>query len=102
MKETVQLYIAGMKAVDDSILNTVKVEITMKEYRKFWANKRETTVTSPFGLHIGHYKSVWGKEESDILDVHRIMLLIQFLYAMVPERWAQTVQILLEKDEGNP
>ena len=102
MKETVQHYIAGMKAVDDSILNTVKVEITMKEYRKFWANKREITVTSPFGLHIGHYKSVLGKEESDILDVHRIMLLIPFLYAMVPERWAQTIQILLEKDAGDP
>ena len=30
--------------------------ITLKEYKSFWKKKRENTATSPFGLHVGHYK----------------------------------------------
>ena len=102
MGEIVQKYIKGMAVRDTSILNTVDVNITLDQYRGFWKNKRETTVTSPFGLHIGHYRSAMGPTATDILDVHRKMLLLPFRFAMVPTRWAQTVQILLEKDTGAP
>jgi len=78
----------------------VNTEISLTDYREFWKNKRETTVTSPFGLHIGHYKSVL--ENEDILEIHRKMLVLPFRHAMIPERWARTVQILLEKDQGSP
>ena len=57
-------------------------------------------VTSPFGLHIGHYKSVL--ENEDILEIHRNMLVLPFRHAMIPERWARTVHILLEKYQGSP
>ena len=102
MNEVIQKYILGMKASDPSILNTVKTDVTLKEYREFWKKKRETTVTSPFGLHIGHYKSALQQEAQEILDVHRIMMIIPFRFAMVPTRWAKTVQIMLEKDSGSP
>lgn len=101
MEPTVRRYIAGMAARDNSIPNSVQTDIILAEYRHFWKNKRETTATSPYGLHIGHYWSVLNIEAVDILDVQRMMLLIPFKYAIVPERWTKTVQILLEKDEGS-
>ena len=102
LSDTAQEYIKGMavKNVDD--LNTVDTNISEMHYRDFWKRKRETTVTSPYGLHIGHYRSVIGIPGKDILEVHRKLLLIPFRFAFVPDRWAQTVQILLEKDPGAP
>ena len=102
MKDMVQRYIRGMAVQDKSVLNTVDVGISLEQYRDFWKNKRETTVTSPFGLHIGHFRSALHADVSDILDVHRIMLVLPFRFAMIPDRWARTVQILLEKDPGSP
>ena len=98
----VQKYVEGMAVNDPSILGSVNVDITIEEYSNFWKHKRETTVTSPFGLHIGHYRSSLQIEAVDILDIHRKMMLIPFKFAMVPQRWAKTVQIFLEKDPGSP
>ena len=60
-----------MAVQDSSILNTVNVDITIEQYIDFWKHKRETTVTSPFGIHIGHYRSVLQIQDVDILDVHK-------------------------------
>lgn len=62
--------------------------------------KREDTVTSPFGLHIGHFKA--ALKHKQILNIHRIMLMIPFQTALVPTRWKKTVQTMLEKDPGHP
>ena len=81
-------------------LTKVKAELSLEEYRKFWKKKKEETATSPFGLHIGHYKAALQKEE--ILNVHRILLLLPFQTAIVPHRWKRTVQTMIEKDPGHP
>ncbi len=39
----------------------------LEEYKKFWKRKREETVTSTFGLHVGHYKALVQNEK--ILNV---------------------------------
>lgn len=100
--EVTQRYIQGMAVSDRSIIDTVNTEISLEEYRDFWKQKRESTVTSPYGLHIGHYRSVLGMEYNDILEVHHHLLMMPFRTAMIPERWLRTVQILLEKDCGSP
>ena len=102
MSNVVQKYIKGMSVSDPSITDSVDVNITLEEYQHFWKHKRESTVTSPYGLHIGHYRSVLQKESEDIMEVHRKLLVIPFKFAMIPDRWAQTIQILLEKDSGSP
>ena len=76
------------------------MEMNMDEYRGFWNNKRETTATSPFGLHIGHYKTALDTDR--IANIHLALLFIPFKYAYVPTRWAQTIQVMLEKDVGSP
>ena len=98
----IQKYIEGMAMKAPNIKDTSDINITIEKYRRFWIKKRETTATSPFGLHIGHFKSVVGTENEDILEVHYRLMLLPFKFAMIPLRWARTVQVLLEKDIGRP
>ena len=80
--------------------NSVDTNITLQQYKEFWKNKRETTVTSPYGLHIGHYKSVLNEE--DILELHLELMTLPFKYSFAPKRWCKTVQVMLEKNPGSP
>ena len=102
LDKTIKAYLEGMTVKDSTILDSINVDLTMEQYRKFWKEKKEKTATSPFGLHIGHFKSVLDKENEDILEIHKHMLTLPFKYGFVPTRWAQTVQIMLEKDKGSP
>ena len=95
-----QLYLESLRVQDLSRLNVVRPDILLEDYRQFWQKKRETTVTSPYGLHTGHYKAAVHKLA--ILNVHRILLLIPFKTGMVPTRWRRTVQTMLEKEPGAP
>ena len=98
---SMQLYLECLKVKDLSRLGVIKPSLTLEEYRLFWKKKRETTVrTSPYGLHVGHYKA--GLYKLAILNVHRILLLIPFKTGMVPSRWRKTVQTMIEKDPGSP
>ena len=102
LNTTIKAYLEGMAAKNNNILDSINVDLSIKQYRKFWKDKKENTATSPFGLHIGHFKSVLSEENEDILDIHRYMLTLPFKYGFVPNRWSQTVQIMLEKDKGSP
>ena len=93
-------YIKGMTSSNLSMLDSINMEMNMDDYRSFWKKKRESTVTSPFGLHIGHYKTSLDNES--IAQIHLALLYIPFKYAYVPTRWSQTVQVMLEKDSGSP
>ena len=98
--EAMQLYLESIKLDDLTRMNIVTPTLTLDEYRLFWKRKRETTVTSPHGLHVGHYKAALHKLA--ILNVHRILLLIPFKIGLVPSRWRHTVQTMLEKEPGSP
>ena len=100
-ERTIQLYLESLKVTNMSKqLNIIKPQISIDEYKTFWKKKKEETATSPFRLHIGHYKAALQKDH--IINVHRIMLLIPFQTALVPNRWKKTVQTMLEKDPGHP
>ena len=90
---TVQLYFECLKTrhLSDQ-LKIVRPKLTLEEYKQFWRKKKEATLTSPFGLHVGHYKAALQQEE--ILNVHRLLLLIPFQTGLVPYRWKKTVQTL--------
>ena len=97
---SMQLYLESIKVNDFRQLNVVRPTLTIEEYYSFWKKKRETTVTSPYGLHVGHYKA--ATHSIKILAVHRMLLLIPFLTGMVPIRWRRTVQTMLQKEPGAP
>ena len=102
LDSTIKAYMEGMAAKKLDTIDSIKIKLSIEQYRDFWNKKKENTATSPFGLHIGHFKSVTGKGQEDILDMHRHMLLLPLKFGFVPKRWAQTVQIMLEKDKGSP
>ncbi len=98
---TTQLYFESLQTSRMSRkLTPVKPRLSLEEYKSFWKKKREETATSPFGLHVGHFKA--ATQNDNILNVHRIMLLIPFQTTLVPHRWKKTVQTMLEKDPGHP
>ncbi len=99
-KESMQLYLESLKMNDLSRMNVVRPMLSLEEYQSFWKKKRETTVTSPFGLHVGHYKA--SVHKLNILNVHRILLLIPFKTGIVPSRWRRTVQTMIEKEPSAP
>ena len=99
-ESAMQLYLECLRMNDMTRLNVVTPELSLDEYRMFWKKKRETTVTSPYGLHVGHYKAALHK--LNILNVHRILLLIPFKLGLVPGRWQTTVQTMIEKEPGTP
>ena len=98
--EWIELYIKGLATDNLETLNSIDTEITEEEYKKFWKRKRETTATSPFGLHIGHYKA--GITVDIICEIQRHLMLIPFQIGFTPNRWKKTVQLMLEKDKGRP
>ncbi len=94
------LYLESLQSTSLAKMNIVKPILSFEEYKNFWKKKRETTVTLPYGLHVGHYKAATFCPS--ILEVHRILLLIPFQLGMVPARWRRTVQTMLEKEPGSP
>ena len=95
-----QLYLESIRVRDLSQLGVIKPILPLEEYKQFWKKKRETTVTSPYGLHVGHYKA--ATLHPKILNVHRLLLLIPFQTGLVPTRWRRTVQTMIEKEPGAP
>lgn len=96
-----QLYLEYFRVKDLSLLNAVKPNLSLDEYQLFSKKKRENTVTSPYGLHVGHYKAALHK--LNILNVHQILLLILFKIGLVLViRWRKIVQTMIEKEQGAP
>jgi len=93
-------YLDSLKTTDPKVRDKVNGHIEDKEYRQFWTRKRETTTTSPFGLHIGHYKA--GLQNETICNIQRYLMILPFQYGFIPQRWKKTVQLMLEKDTGKP
>ena len=79
----------------------------------------ERTTTSPSGLHLGHYHAMWrptgckgGHDDPEgqaILDSqkalqkgHTQMMQYALKYGYSYKRWSSVVNIMLEKDPGNP
>ncbi len=71
-----QLYLESLRVNDLTRLNVIWLNLLLEEYQSFWKEKHENTVTSPYGLHVGHYKAATMNVK--ILGVHRILLLIPF------------------------
>ena len=100
MDKWIAEYVKGLASGDMRAVEKVTVEVELAEYQQFWRKKRETTATSPFGLHIGHYKAVLGEE--DLLEIQRWLMVTPYTHGFVPKRWRSTVQLMLEKDTGTP
>jgi hypothetical protein len=78
----------------------ISTDITEDHVRYGFKKWKETTSTSPSGRHLGHYKAL-------IQDDTLLKCLTQFMHITVKSgltlrRWCNAVNILIEKDPGQP
>ena len=73
-------------------------DITKEHFSSFWSRVRETTQSSPYGLHYGTYKAA-AKDEyaSEALALQLTLVARSGVY---PKRWESATQLLMAKSKG--
>jgi len=72
---------------------------TYQEYRQGWLKARETTVSSPSGIHFGHYMAAMADET--VARLNAILANLALYSGTAPDRWKKTLNVMLEKMAGN-
>jgi len=95
-------FIRKMARPDDiqADLTRISEDISTDDVYYGFRKWRETTSTSPSGRHLGHYKS-WIQDD-ELLEMLTNMLRIVAKFGFAPKRWCQSLNVMLEKEAGNP
>ena len=99
-EEIIKTYVSALATDKHTRENELETKITTEDYHSFWSKKRESTATSPMGLHVGHFKV--SLDNPNIANVHRTMMELPFQFGFAPKRWCSSVQLMLQKDPGHP
>ena len=100
-------------------LKTLDKTITTNDIIEKLKNWPERTTTSPSGTHLGHYHAMWrptgcrgGEEDPEGQEINDAQEALQKGHTQLLEyalknryafqRWSDVVNIMLEKDPGNP
>jgi len=81
-------------------MNAKDYEISESTFRNFYSKAKESTSSSPSGLHLGHWKA--GAEDKDICKVLAGLVRIAVQNTYTLKRWRKVVSILMEKVKGSP
>ena len=72
--------------------------ITKQHFSSFWSRVRETTQSSPYGLHYGTYKAAAKDEFAS--EALALQLTLVARSGVHPERWEIAIQLLMAKLKG--
>ena len=88
--------------IPESVLATDPISqvITADDIVKGFKSWKETTTTSPSGRHLGHYKALI--QDAMLLECFRKFINIAISRGISIPRWCQAVNVMIEKDTGNP
>jgi hypothetical protein len=78
----------------------IETTITPSDVQKGFSQWKEQTSTSPSGRHLGHYKAIIQKDT--LLSCLTKFLTHIIDHGLVLERWCNAVNIMIEKDLGQP
>ena len=80
----------------NSVLPEMDVSITLEQYKTIMTKTRESTASSPSGLHYGHYIACC---ESDALSqVLLTFMTLPFTYGFSLARWETSIHCMLQKE----
>jgi hypothetical protein len=74
--------------------------LSIKDLKTGFKNAKESTASSPTGMHYGIWKSLLHDE--DLFQPYAMMIQFAFWWGTPPKQWASLVQPLIEKDVGDP
>ena len=74
------------------------LQVTTKDYQKYWPRLNENTSSSFSGFHLGHHMSAAKSDEMSELLADQMNLIIAS--GVCPSRWGVALQVLLEKIAG--
>ena len=78
----------------------VNVAISLENCVKGFKKCKEQTASSPSGRHVGHCRTTMQDEE--LATLHAIMINLPTQHGFAPDRWQQSINLMLEKDPGAP
>ena len=76
-----------------------RIQISTKDYDKYWKKAKERTSSSWSGLHFGHWKAAQGKPA--ISQVHAAVTQFVVMKGTTLPRWQKGLSVMLEKEQGN-
>ena len=74
--------------------------LTGPDLREQFKKVKESTASSPTGLHYGHWKML--RKDEDTFEPFAMLISFAFQWGIPPRAWETTVQPVLEKDKGSP
>jgi hypothetical protein len=81
-------------------MRNASATISPKEFVDTYSRVNERTSSSFSGRHVGHYKAVL--ENQFLVGIHSSMMSIPYQAGFSWPRWHHVVDVMLEKDPGNP
>ena len=92
--------VKGMSYQDPSNLPEFDCTITIAQLKEQFKSTKESTTSSPNGLHYGHWKTLL--RDDNIFFPFASMISFVFKWGVLPKAWETAVQPVLEKDQGSP